>query len=146
MAGALKDDFDLPDNDVRPTTREMEEDVRTNTKHSGTEVFGGGREFASGAVRDTTAGKLDYEGFMTPSVCTAFAEYMHRARNTSTGFRESDNWQKGIPIEEFMKSMMRHMMAVWTAHREGDLPKMDDLMALKFNVDGMAFEVLKQQD
>jgi len=106
------------------------------------------REFDTGATRDTDADKLDYEGFLSPAALRAFAEYMHKHRVQSDGsLRDSDNWQKGIPQDEYMKSMFRHFMEVWEIHRnhpEGD--RVDALCALLFNVMGYLHEEVKLRD
>jgi hypothetical protein len=71
-----------------------------------------------------------------------------------TGLRDSDNWQKGIPTDAYMKSMWRHFMDVWEIHRTGEVnsPRMttwsgmdEALMALLFNVMGYAHEILKEK-
>lgn len=104
------------------------------------------RKFESGATRDTDEGKLDYEGFLSPVALEAFAQYMHKNRVQSDGqLRASDNWQKGIPRDAYMKSMFRHFMDVWMCHR--DVAPADDLAealcALLFNVQGYLHEVRK---
>ena len=103
------------------------------------------RTFETGATRDQDADKLDYEGFLAPGVLRRFAEYMHKHRKQSDGnMRPSDNWQKGIPPDAYMKSMFRHFMEVWTQHRK-EVKKTDDLedalCALMFNVMGYLFEL-----
>src|SRR6267142_2513848 len=84
------------------------------------------RLFPTGATRDTDKTKLDYEGFLSPRVLKRYAEYMHecRLRNIPPGqeLRSSDNWQKGIPKDAYMKSLLRHVMEIWTGHR-GSLPE-----------------------
>ena len=107
------------------------------------------RVFDSGAMRDTDEGKLDYEGFLSPAVLHRFAEYMHKNRFMEDGtVRDSDNWQKGIPKDAYMKSMWRHFMDVWMLHRGvfgGDAIEMDEaLCALLFNVQGYLHECLKE--
>lgn len=103
------------------------------------------RTFASGATRDTDVGKLDYEGFLSPQVLKRYAEYMHKNRIQSDGsYRDSDNWQKGIDKDAYMKSMFRHFMSVWTAHRM-NYPIDEELCALMFNVMGYLFEELRDQ-
>lgn len=78
------------------------------------------RVFETGANRDSEDGKLDYEGFLSPLVLKRFAEYMHKNRYMRDGsLRDSDNWQKGIPFDVYMKSLFRHFMEVWTLHRKG---------------------------
>lgn len=99
------------------------------------------RTFASGATRDQDTSKLDYEGFLSPTVLKRFAEYMHKNRVQSDGsLRASDNWQKGIPRDAYMKSMWRHFFDVWTGHRKGSVSE-DELCALLFNVMGYLFEM-----
>lgn len=106
----------------------------------------GVRTFATGATRDLDENKLDYEGFLSPIVLEEFAKYMHTKRKMPDGsMRDSDNWQKGIPLDAYMKSMFRHFFAVWKSHRQGtDVPE-EDLLALLFNVQGYAHETLRKQ-
>jgi hypothetical protein len=107
------------------------------------------RTFESGATRDTSQGKLDYEGFLSPIVLKRYAEYMHKNRIQSDGtFRASDNWKKGIPREEYMKSGFRHFMDWWSLHRgyEGRGDMEEALCALMFNVQGYLYEYLKEKE
>jgi len=104
------------------------------------------RTFATGATRDADKGKLDYEGFLSPLVLKRYAEYMHEHRVQADGTsRASDNWQKGIPLEVYMKSMMRHVMEVWALHRgweyDGQPYIEEALCALLFNVMGYLHEL-----
>ena len=104
------------------------------------------RKFETGATRDSDENKLDYEGFLSPLAIKAFGEYMHKNRFQADGvIRDSDNWQKGIPVDAYMKSMWRHFFAVWESHRQGK-PNKEDLCALYFNVQGMLHELIKEQD
>lgn len=104
-----------------------------------------GRQFETGAYRDTEDGKYDYEGFLSPAVLERFAKYMHEHRLQSNGeMRSSDNWQKGIPTDVYMKSMFRHFMDVWSEHRypiDAEVQE-EALCALLFNVQGYLFELL----
>lgn len=105
------------------------------------------RKFETGATRDTAQDKLDYEGFLSPTALKAFAEYMHKNRLQSDGsLRDSDNWQKGIPEDVYMKSMFRHFMAVWESHRGLNDNMIENLCALFFNVQGMLHELLKESN
>jgi len=108
-------------------------------------VIGEARTFDTGATRDTDEGKWDYEGFLSPLVLERYAEYMHKNRIQSDGeLRDSDNWQKGIPKDAYMKSMWRHFMDVWMYHRGHDEWQMEEaLCAMLFNVMGYLYEELK---
>ncbi|KKM22771.1 hypothetical protein LCGC14_1621970, partial [marine sediment metagenome] len=81
------------------------------------------REFESGATRDDEEGKRDFEGFLSPLALQRYAQYMHKHRKQADGkLRDSDNWQKGIPLSVYMKSWWRHFMDTWYmwrgTHRE----------------------------
>lgn len=102
------------------------------------------RTFSSGATRDSDTTKLDYEGFLSPLVLKRYAEYMHKHRQQADGtLRDSDNWQKGIPFDAYMKSMWRHFMDVWRQHRglAGDDTLEDSLCAVLFNAMGYLHEL-----
>jgi hypothetical protein len=113
------------------------------------------REFTTGATRDSDADKLDYEGFISPLVSRAFAEYMHRCRtrNVPAGsvLRASDNWQKGIPQDTYAKSLIRHTQEFWLIQdgfeardEKGQSLSLEDVCcAIMFNVQGFLFEELK---
>jgi hypothetical protein len=101
------------------------------------------RVFKTGATRDVDENKLDFEGFLSPLAIEAFAEYMHKNRLQADGkLRDSDNWQKGIPKDAYMKSMWRHFFTVWKNYRAG-VDYKEDLCALMFNVQGLLHEEMK---
>jgi hypothetical protein len=107
-----------------------------------------GRQFESGAYRDTDEDKFDYEGFLSPFVLERYAEYMNKHRMQSNGeLRDSDNWQKGIPKYVYIKSGWRHFFDWWKEHR--GIPTKegieDALCALMFNVMGYLHELLKEK-
>lgn len=129
------------------------------------------RRFESGATRDTDEGKLDFEGFLSPLVLERFAQYMHRHRTQRDGeLRDSDNWQRGMGLRVYMKSLWRHFFATWKLHRrmirealrERDNPLDDDLLvsigteeldeleddlcAVLFNVQGYLHELMVLRD
>jgi len=114
-------------------------------------MAGMGRKFETGATRDIDQSKLDYEGFLSPVVLQRYAQYMHknRFREGSTELRASDNWQLGIPIEAYVKSLQRHNMDVWLWHDgRPDLAGEDietALCAMIFNVQGLLHELLKER-
>jgi hypothetical protein len=104
------------------------------------------RQFDTGATRDTDEGKYDYEGFLSPLVLKRFAEYMHKNRVQADGnLRASDNWQKGMPQDAYMKSGFRHFMDWWMGHRGYSAEDTQEaLCALLFNVQGYLHEELKK--
>jgi hypothetical protein len=107
------------------------------------------RKFSTGATRNDDTNQYDYEGFLSPLVLKVYASYMHKNRIQADGTtRASDNWQKGISRDAYMKSMWRHMHDVWMEHRgEESRDGIDEaLSGLMFNVMGYYFEVLKERD
>lgn len=110
------------------------------------------RTFTTGANRSVEEGKIDFEGFISPLVMERFGEYMHRHRRLPDGsLRDSDNWQKGIPLSAYIKSAWRHFLDWWSLHRNPkylvhDNYSMEDtLCALLFNTNGYLHEVLKER-
>ena len=102
------------------------------------------RTFETGASRDTDVGKLDYEGFISPRVLRRYAEYMQGHTKMADGSqRASDNWQKGIPRDAYMKSLARHFMELWEKHRTQDVYDQETLCAILFNAMGLLHEELK---
>jgi hypothetical protein len=78
------------------------------------------RKFETGATRDIDTTKPDFEGFISPLVVARYGEYMHENRLQRDGsLRDSDNWQKGIPLKAYMKSAWRHFFAWWGCYRAG---------------------------
>ncbi len=119
------------------------------------------RKFETGATRDTNNGKPDYEGFISPLVVERYGEYMHKHRIQSDGtLRDSDNWQKGIPKNEYVKSLWRHHQDHWMLHR-GFIPgsyrkdiesgvssssiQEGLLCAIIFNTSGLLHELIKKR-
>jgi len=113
------------------------------------------RQFSTGATRNTDEGKNDYEGFFSYPVFEAFGDYMTLHRKQADGkLRASDNWQKGIPKDAYMKSMYRHFFDVWAIHRGykridkltgNEITLKEALCALLFNVMGYLHELLKEE-
>ena len=77
---------------------------------------------------------------------------MHTHRiQADGGLRASDNWQKGIPLDAYMKSLLRHVMDLWLIHRgnevidpaTGALVSRDQaLCGVLFNTQGYLHELL----
>lgn len=113
------------------------------------------RHFGTGATRNVDVSKLDYEGFLSPLVLEAFARYMHKHRKQKDGsLRDSDNWQKGIPTQVYVKSLIRHTMDFWRLWRggtvidpdTGERAEAEDLAcAIMFNVMGWLHEAISER-
>ena len=117
------------------------------------------RTFEGGATRDDDDVKCDYEGFLSPLVIERYGEYMNKHRVQADGeVRDSDNWQKGIPISVYMKSWWRHFVEAWVLWRRlsKTLPAKsvldvnglealsDSMCATLFNNMGMLHEIEKE--
>lgn len=108
------------------------------------------RTFTTGATRNNDEDALDFEGFNSPLVGLRFARFMHKNRFLEDGtMRASDNWQAGIPLDSYMKSLERHMTDV-ALHHDGypDLARdglQEALCAVLFNAQGYLFELLKAE-
>lgn len=109
------------------------------------------RTFDTGATRDVDETKFDYEGFLSPLVLARFAEYMHKHRVQADGkLRDSDNWQKGMPLNVYMKSAWRHFFDWWLEHRRGAVVGCDvteeAICALIFNAQGYLHALLVERE
>ena len=86
--------------------------------------------------------------FLSPVVLRRYAEYMHtcRLRNVPEGeeLRSSSNWQKGIPKDAYMKSLLRHTFELWGQHRATVVDE-DTLCAIMFNAMGYLFELKRKE-
>jgi hypothetical protein len=132
-----------------------EEGIHIRTDDGETRKMSKTETFEGGATREVDVEKLDYEGFLNPLVLERFAKYMHRHRHQADGeLRESDNWQSGMPINRYMKSLMRHVMELWIWHRTGlvrekgerDPQDVEEILAaIYFNVGGIMWELLRRK-
>ncbi len=106
------------------------------------------RKFETGATRDIDVNKYDYEWFLSPLVMERFGKYMHKHRQQPDGnLRDSDNWQKGIPLAAYVKSAFRHFFSWWKSHRglKTEETIEESICALIFNAQGYLHELLKQK-
>lgn len=110
------------------------------------------RTFKTGATRDTSQDKFDYEGFLSPLVLKRYGEYMNKHRLQPDGnLRDSDNWTKGIPQKQYVKSLIRHIMDLWLIHRnfksEARTEDIEEaLCAIMFNAMGLLYEIKLGRD
>jgi hypothetical protein len=109
------------------------------------------RTFSTGATRDTGEDKHEPWGFTSALVEQRYSEYMHGHRVQSDGnLRPSDNWKKGIPTDVYYHSLSRHIQdlrLIWEGNEEfSRTPSLiEALCAIKFNVDGLLHELVKEQ-
>jgi hypothetical protein len=106
------------------------------------------RQFSSGANRDTAEGKHDFDGFFSPLMFEAFGTYMDYNRQLPDGsIRDSDNWQLGIPLDVYRKSLWRHWFDVWRFLRGYKIKEniIWACMGCIFNLQGIVHELLKEK-
>lgn len=116
------------------------------------------RTFDTGATRDTAEGKNDYEGFLSPLVLESYGDYMTEHRIQGDGsLRAADNWQKGIPIDAYRSSLIRHVFTAWRLWRGYSVKEekiggvlrqptlIETLNGVLFNTMGLLHELLKQE-
>jgi hypothetical protein len=113
------------------------------------------RQFDTGATRDSDTTKNDYEGFLSPAVLERYGNYMTKHRLQADGkLRDSDNWQKGIPKDVYLKSLWRHFLDIWFLHRgykrfdkqrNEEITIDEAICAMLFNLMGYLYEVLKEK-
>jgi hypothetical protein len=94
--------------------------------------------FPTGAIRDSQEGKEQYVETISWTAFKRYAQYM-------TGKREkygSGNFKKGIPIESYENSLVRHIQKYMATKHEGSgLEKDEDhLAAIVFNAFGIMHE------
>ena len=111
------------------------------------------QQFATGATRGKDDCKIDFEGHLSPEALHYYGLYMHSHRIQVDGTpRASDNWQQGIPLHKYMKSLLRHIFDLWRAWRgtvthnpETGEPQTLGMLcaAILFNVQGFLHELLQ---
>lgn len=94
-------------------------------------------KFKTGAIRDTQEGKIDFTETIAWESFGRYAAYMtEKAKKYGKG-----NFLKGIPIESYEKSMLRHVHKYMVNKQGGDLERdQDHLAAIVFNVFGIMLE------
>jgi hypothetical protein len=96
------------------------------------------REFETGAIRDDGDHKVDFVETVSFTAHERFARYM-TSKKVKYG---TGNFKKGIPIESYEQSLLRHIDKYFrNKYEEGeDEPDEDHLAAIRFNVDGIMHE------
>lgn len=114
------------------------------------------RTFDTGATRNVDVNKMDYEAFLSPLALEEYAKYMHAHRKQKDGtIRDGDNWQRGIPLSVYLKSLWRHFFDMWATYRGAQRFDSDDGHTLTmreiccsviFNAMGYLHETIKAED
>lgn len=98
------------------------------------------RTFSTGADRDTDEGKIRPAGALNPAVLRRFCEYMLKHSTRSDGTKRSaDNWQRGMPPDEFMESLLRHVFTAWDVQRGGTVVENGETVTLQDALCGVVF-------
>ncbi len=102
------------------------------------------RVFKTGAVRDSEDGKPDFVETVSFTAHHRFVKYMTEKKKK---YGEG-NFKKGIPIESYEKSLLRHIDKYFRNKYENgnDEPNEDHLSAMRFNIDGIMLEESKQKN
>jgi hypothetical protein len=96
------------------------------------------RKFTTGAIRDLDDTKEDYIETIPWRAFKRYAQYM-------TGKKKkygAGNFKKGIPIESYEQSLVRHLQKYLENKYEGGTVEKeeDHLSAMMFNIFGIMFE------
>lgn len=95
-------------------------------------------KFKTGAIRDIQTGKVDFVETISWTAFNRYARYM-------TGKKEkygSGNFKKGIPIESYEQSLLRHVDKYMRNKYENgnDEKDQDHISAIVFNAFGLMHE------
>jgi len=95
-------------------------------------------KFKTGAIRDTQEGKVDFVETVSFTAHERFARYM-TSKKKKYG---AGNFKKGIDIESYERSLLRHIDKYFrNKYENGDDEKNEDhLSAMRFNIDGIMHE------
>lgn len=96
------------------------------------------KKFTTGAVRDDQEGKVDFVETISFTAHERYARYMtSKKKKYGVG-----NFKKGIPIESYEQSMLRHIDKYFRNKYEGGSDELeeDHLAAIRFNCDGIMHE------
>lgn len=96
------------------------------------------KKFESGAIRDSQEGKTCFIETISFTAHNRYAKYMTKKKEKYG----SGNFKKGIPIESYEASLLRHIDKYFRNKYENgnDEKDEDHLAAIRFNVDGIMHE------
>lgn len=100
-------------------------------------------QFETGAIRDSQEGKEDYIQTFSWTAIKRYSQYM-TGKKAKYG---EGNFKKGIPIENYEQSMLRHVQKYLANKYEGGTEEKeeDHLSAILFNVFGIMHEELRNK-
>ena len=105
--------------------------------------------YSTGAFRSSSVDKIDYDGILSPYALEAWSRYLLWCSYLDNGDRRtSDNWQKGMSLIDYRKSLWRHLVDVWRILR-GYPPQTKETnlvwacAATLFNINGILHEAIK---
>jgi len=100
-------------------------------------------KFKTGAIRDSLDGKEDYLETISWTAMKRFAQYM-TSKKAKYGV---GNFKKGIPIESYEQSLVRHLQKyLANKYEKGNVEVGEDhLAAMRFNIDGIMHEEEQQK-
>jgi len=95
-------------------------------------------QFDTGAIRDSQEGKTDFLETISFTANNRYAKYMTEKKKK---YGEG-NFKKGIPVESYEKSLLRHIDKYFRNKYENgeDEINEDHLAAMRFNIDGIMHE------
>lgn len=95
-------------------------------------------KFKTGAIRDTQEGKIDFVETISFTAHHRYAKYMtEKKKKYGAG-----NFKKGIPIESYERSLLRHIDKYFRNKYENGSDELneDHVSAMRFNIDGIMHE------
>jgi hypothetical protein len=95
-------------------------------------------------TKDSGEDKLEFSRFFSSKVLRRRAEFMRKYNSLKT----PDSWKKGIPEIEYVASLFRHFMDIWSFYEAGrvECDIRESLCALMFNAEGLLHEILKDDE
>lgn len=96
------------------------------------------RTFKSGAIRDLDDSKEDYIETISWRAMKRYAQYMTKQKSKYG----AGNFKKGIPVESYEQSLLRHVQKYLENKYEGGDVEVDfdHLSAMMFNIVGIMHE------
>jgi ERCC4-related helicase len=101
-------------------------------------------KFSTGAIRDNQEGKEDYIETISWTAFKRYAQYMTGKKNKYG----AGNFKKGIPIDNYEKSLVRHLQKYLANKYENgkDEKEEDHISAMVFNLFGIMHEESRNHD